>query len=93
MTDGPYSPHGPAKSTRPASTARTRVPGGYYSLYLYMRTLAVRDGDQVGAGQVLGGVGGTTSPEGPHIEFQILQPGAGGEPRPVDPVRWLESRS
>ncbi len=67
--------------------------GGYYSLYLYMRTLAVRDGDQVGAGQVLGGVGGTTSPEGPHIEFQILQPGAGGEPRPVDPVRWLESRS
>lgn len=67
--------------------------GGYYSLYLYMQNLSVREGDDVDSGQILGGVGGGGSPEGPHIEFQILQPGSAGEPRPVDPVRWLRDRS
>ena len=67
--------------------------GGYYSLYLYMQNLAVREGEQVDSGQILGAVGGSSSPEGSHIEFQILQPGSGGEPRPVDPVRWLRDRS
>ena len=67
--------------------------GGYYSLYLYMQNLSVREGDDVDAGQILGAVGGVGSPEGPHIEFQILQPSARGEPRPVDPVRWLRDRS
>ncbi|MEE9578220.1 MAG: peptidoglycan DD-metalloendopeptidase family protein [Gemmatimonadota bacterium] len=67
--------------------------GGYYSLYLYMQNLSVREGDDVDSGQILGGVGGLGSPEGPHIEFQILQPGSAGGPRPVDPVRWLRDRS
>jgi septal ring factor EnvC (AmiA/AmiB activator) len=67
--------------------------GGYYSLYLYLQNLSVNEGDDVDSGQVLGGVGGVGSPEGPHIEFQILQPGSAGEPRPVDPVRWLRDRS
>jgi len=67
--------------------------GGYYSLYLYMQNLAVGEGEDVDSGQILGGVGGLGSPEGPHIEFQILQPGSAGEPRPVDPVRWLRDRS
>lgn len=67
--------------------------GGYYSLYLYLENLAVGEGDDVESGQILGGVGGVGSPEGPHIEFQILQPGSTGEPRPVDPVRWLRDRS
>ncbi len=67
--------------------------GGYYSLYLYLQNLSVGEGDDVDSGQILGGVGGGGSPEGPHIEFQILQPGSAGEPRPVDPVRWLRDRS
>lgn len=67
--------------------------GGYYSVYLYMQSLAVSMGQEVGAGQVLGRVGGSGSPEGPHLEFQIWEPGGGGMPRPVDPVRWLRSRS
>ncbi len=67
--------------------------GGYYSLYLYLQNLSVREGDAVDSGQILGSVGGSGSPEGAHIEFQILQPGAAGEPRPVDPVRWLRNRS
>lgn len=67
--------------------------GGYYSVYLYMRSLSVGEGDRVSAGQVLGAVGGLRSPEGPHLEFQIWEPASGGNPRPVDPVRWLRGRS
>lgn len=66
--------------------------GGYYSVYLYMQSLDVGMGQQVAAGQVLGRVGGGGTPEGPHLEFQIWEPGGGGMPRPVDPVRWLQSR-
>ncbi|MFQ5678407.1 MAG: murein hydrolase activator EnvC family protein [Gemmatimonadota bacterium] len=66
--------------------------GGYYSVYLYMQSLSVRTGDRVEAGQALGRVGGGGSPEGTHLEFQIWEPGPGGNPRPVDPVRWLRNR-
>lgn len=68
--------------------------GGYWSVYLYMQDLRVRMDDQVVAGQVLGGVGGDgNSPEGTHVEFQIYEPDGNNNPRLVDPVRWLRSRS
>lgn len=67
--------------------------GGYYSLYLYLRDLNVTTGRSVQAGQILGTVGGTSSPEGAHVEFQIREPGSGGLPRAVDPVQWLRQRS
>jgi len=67
--------------------------GGFYSAYLYLEDLAVRVGQQVQAGQVIGRVGGASSRAGPHIEFQIHRPTPGGPPRAVDPVRWLRSRS
>ncbi len=66
--------------------------GGYYSLYLYLQGLRVDEGEQVGAGQVVGEVGGVGSPEGPHLEFQIREPTSSGEPRAVDPVKWLRNR-
>jgi len=68
--------------------------GGYWSVYLYMQELRVRMDDQIVAGQVLGGVGGDeNSPEGTHVEFQIYEPDSNNNPRLVDPVRWLRSRS
>jgi septal ring factor EnvC (AmiA/AmiB activator) len=68
--------------------------GGYWSVYLYMQDLRVRIDDRVVAGQVLGGVGGDPdSPEGTHIEFQIYEPDGDSNPRLVDPVRWLRTRS
>ncbi|MFW6191910.1 MAG: murein hydrolase activator EnvC family protein [Gemmatimonadota bacterium] len=66
--------------------------GGYYSVYLYMSSLRVEEGQSVRAGQVLGDVGGRGSREGPHLEFQIWAPGARGGPRTVDPVEWLRDR-
>lgn len=62
--------------------------GGYYSLYLYLKDVHVRPGTQVARGQTIGTVGGESSPEGPHLEFQIREPGGGA----VDPVRWLRGR-
>ncbi|MDP2584246.1 MAG: peptidoglycan DD-metalloendopeptidase family protein [Candidatus Palauibacterales bacterium] len=67
--------------------------GGYYSAYLYLERVRVHVGERVARGQVIGAVGGASSRSGPHIEFQIHQPTAGGAPQPVDPVRWLRSHS
>ena len=61
---------------------------GYYSLYLYLEDVAVREGSRVPRGAVVGTVGGTSTPEGPHIEFQIRAPG--GEA--VDPLGWLRKQ-
>ncbi len=68
--------------------------GGYFSGYLYMQDLRVRAGNRVSAGEVIGHVGGDeSSAAGTHVEFQIYEPGGDGNPRQVDPVRWLRSRS
>ncbi|MGH7540171.1 MAG: murein hydrolase activator EnvC family protein [Gemmatimonadota bacterium] len=66
--------------------------GGYYSVYLYLQSLAVLEGQEIAKGQVIGRVGGTATPEGPHIEFQIHEPTGAAGPRAVDPVRWLRNR-
>jgi septal ring factor EnvC (AmiA/AmiB activator) len=67
--------------------------GGYYTLYMYLKTVTVREGQMIGAGQVIGSVGGEQTQEGAHIEFQVRAPVRGGVPDPVDPLTWLRSRS
>ncbi len=68
--------------------------GGYWSGYLYLQDLRVGVGDRVSPGTVIGAVGGDeASPQGTHIEFQIYEPDSRGDPRQVDPVRWLQGRS
>src|SRR5690606_6639843 len=67
---GPFEGYGP--------TVMLSHGGGYYTLYLYLGSVSVRDGDLVTAGQVIGTVGGERTPEGPHIEFQVRVPVAGG---------------
>jgi len=67
--------------------------GGYYTLYLYLKTVNVREGQQIAARTVIGTVGGERTPEGPHIEFQVRAPSRNGPPEPVDPLDWLRRRS
>jgi len=81
---GPFEGYGP--------TVMLSHGGGYYTLYLYLASVSVKDGDLVTAGQVIGTVGGERTPEGPHIEFQVRVPVAGGRPEPTDPLEWLRSR-
>lgn len=66
--------------------------GGYRTLYLYLREINVRVGQEVSSGQVIGTVGGEQTAEGAHIEFQVRVP-MGGSSEPVDPLSWLRSRS
>ncbi len=66
--------------------------GGYYTLYMYLRSVSVTEGGTVAPGQVIGLVGGEQTPEGPHLEFQVRAPLRGTIPEPVDPLNWLRSR-
>jgi murein hydrolase activator len=63
--------------------------GGYYSLYLYLGEIRVREGQDVAAGDVLGTVGRGPE-EGSHLYLQIHVPVQGRTPTPVDPLPWLQ---
>ncbi len=81
---GPFEGYGP--------TVVLSHGDGFYTLYLYLEDIGVVEGRDVTAGQVVGTVGGQDTPEGPHIEFQIRAPQAGGSPQAQDPLQWLRSR-
>ena len=82
---GPFEGYGP--------TVVLSHGAGFYTLYLYLEELGVVQGREVQAGQVVGTVGGSQTPEGPHIEFQIRAPVAGSAPQALDPLQWLRGRS
>lgn len=65
---------------------------GSYTLYLRLKTVNVRVGQQVSAGQVVGAVGGEGTEHGSHLEFQVRLPSQGGSPTAVDPLNWLRAR-
>jgi len=81
---GPFEGYGP--------TVVLSHGGGFYTLYLYLEEIGVVQGREVEAGQVVGTVGGSQTPEGPHLEFQIRAPVAGSAPQAMDPLQWLRSR-
>ncbi len=58
--------------------------GGNYTLYLYLSEISVTEGERVTLGQAIGRVGGSGTPEGPHLQFQIRI-----NARAVDPLPWL----
>jgi septal ring factor EnvC (AmiA/AmiB activator) len=81
---GPFEGYGP--------TVVLSHGDGFYTLYLYLEEIGVVDGRLVEVGQVVGTVGGSDTPEGPHIEFQIRAPVGGGAPQAMDPLQWLRPR-
>lgn len=78
---GPFEGYGP--------TVVVSHGDGFYTLYLYLEEIGVVEGRRVERGQVVGTVGGTETPEGPHLEFQIRAPVEGGSPQARDPLQWL----
>lgn len=81
---GPFEGYGP--------TVVVSHGDGFYTLYLYLEEIGVVEGRDVATGQVVGTVGGSDTPEGPHLEFQIRAPVAGGTPQAQDPLQWLRPR-
>ena len=84
MMAGPYEGYGPSVVLSHG--------GGFYTLYLYLEEVGVVVNREVLSGQVVGTVGGRDTPEGPHIEFQIRAPVAGGTPQARNPLQWLRPR-
>jgi septal ring factor EnvC (AmiA/AmiB activator) len=82
---GPFEGYGP--------TVILDHGGGFYTLYLYLEDIGVIVGGLVQEAQVVGTVGGAQTPEGPHIEFQIRAPVAGGTTQAMDPLQWLKPPS
>lgn len=78
---GPFEGYGP--------TVILDHGDGVYTLYLYLEEIGVVEGREVQLGQVVGTVGGSDTPEGPHIEFQIRAPIDGSTPQAQDPLSWL----
>lgn len=67
--------------------------GGYYTLYMFLKSVSVREGERVAARQPVGTVGGEETPEGPHLYFQVRAPVRAGVPEAVDPLGWLRARA
>jgi septal ring factor EnvC (AmiA/AmiB activator) len=77
---GPFGTYGP--------TVLLDHGGGFYTLYLYLSRVDVVVGQAIAAGQVIGRSGGSSSGDGPHVEFQIR--GQGGIA--LDPLTWLKRK-
>lgn len=58
--------------------------GGWATAYLHLSRVDVTQGQDVKAGQVLGGVGSTGRSTGPHLHFILYKNGI-----PVDPMKYL----
>lgn len=61
--------------------------GGDYSVYGSLERLAVKTGDVVSKGQVIGYVGSSDPALGPHLHFELRPQG-----RPIDPLDILKPR-
>jgi len=63
-------------------------PNGYYSLYMQLGSTGVKPGDEIDKGQTIGTVGGSNTPEGAHLYFEIR----GENQIALDPTDWLRRK-
>jgi murein DD-endopeptidase MepM/ murein hydrolase activator NlpD len=59
---------------------------GMVSRYAHLQSIAVREGDHVSAGMMLGSVGSTGRATGPHLHFEVRV-----DDIPIDPARVMDT--
>ena len=57
---------------------------GYYTLYGHMSKVAVRAGQKVKRGDIIGYVGNTGSSTGPHVHYEVIKNG-----KKIDPINFF----
>ncbi|UUV36403.1 M23 family metallopeptidase [Amycolatopsis roodepoortensis] len=67
---------------------RIRHDDGTVTVYGHINDYGVRVGQRVEAGQVIAEVGNKGISTGPHLHFEVWEPGG----RKADPLRWLKDR-
>ena len=67
-------------------TVRVRHPNGYESEYLHLSAIAVRQGQRVAQGDLVGRVGATGLATGPHLHYGLRKHGSY-----VNPVREFQA--
>ncbi|WP_255949420.1 M23 family metallopeptidase [Streptomyces odontomachi] len=65
-------------------------PNGFCTQYAHLSAVALRPGEEVAAGQVIGQSGSTGNSTGPHLHFEVRQTPEYGSA--VDPVAWLAGK-
>ena len=61
-------------------TVRVRHPNGYESEYLHLSAIAVRAGQRVDQGELVGKVGATGLATGPHLHYGLRKNGVYANP-------------
>ncbi|MET8799398.1 M23 family metallopeptidase [Nocardia sp. NPDC004568] len=86
VTDGVVIEAGPA--TGFGLWVRVQQDDGSVGVYGHMQDILVSVGQQVQAGDVIATVGSRGQSTGPHLHYEVHQPGIG----PVDPLPYLAGR-
>ncbi|MGW0178344.1 M23 family metallopeptidase [Nocardia sp. NPDC003345] len=86
VTDGTVIEAGPA--TGFGLWVRVQQDDGSVGVYGHMQDILVGVGQQVRAGDVIATVGNRGQSTGPHLHYEVHQPGIG----PIDPQPWLAAR-
>ncbi len=73
-----------ARSEGSGKMVKLRHPLGFESMYLHLSRIAVRAGQRIDQGEILGYVGSTGLATGPHLDFRVLQHG-----RFINPTKMI----
>ncbi|GAB2933318.1 hypothetical protein GCM10027047_32190 [Rhodococcus aerolatus] len=86
VADGTVVDAGPASGF--GQWVRLLHPDGTITVYGHVDTYVVRVGQRVLAGDLIATMGNRGQSTGPHLHFEVVQPGGAH----VDPVPWLAAR-
>lgn len=86
VTDGVVIEAGPASGF--GLWVRVQQDDGTVGVYGHMQDILVQVGQQVRAGDVIATVGNRGQSTGPHLHYEVHQPGVG----PIDPQPWMAAR-